>query len=379
MLRKTGLCLCLMILMTALTGCWDYRDVNKMSFPQAGAYDVHVSENQGGTNGPSKDPDQVDLTVIIPNLSQEAPSKFRIEKSSGISLGDARGKKPYASPGIYSAGVAGIIVFGKEQASLGLSGVTDALFRGALIPNIVHFSVSQSRGEDVLRTPVENYPSMADYLRSLLDASEKRGFIPSTTLHNFEQNQSPGKNPIMPLLKTDGKRIVVTGTAIFNKDRQIGEADLTETRTLMMLRGIKANGVIPFRLEKEGKVIDQGSIQISNRRKVRVERKGEGFVFNIRIDLAGSLVDHESGLMFSRNKDLQKAIEQQVAADVTASAGQFIKKMQREYKVDCIDISKYALAKWRRELEPTIDQDFIENVQINVDVKMHLENIGEVE
>jgi Ger(x)C family germination protein len=367
-----------MILMTALTGCWDYRDVNKMSFPRQALMMCMSAKTRAEPMGHPKTPDQVDLTVIIPNLSQEAPSKFRIEKSSGISW-VMPGQETLCFPGIYSAGVAGIIVFGKEQASLGLSGVTDALFRGALIPNIVHFSVSQSRGEDVLRTPVENYPSMADYLRSLLDASEKRGFIPSTTLHNFEQNQSPGKNPIMPLLKTDGKRIVVTGTAIFNKDRQIGEADLTETRTLMMLRGIKANGVIPFRLEKEGKVIDQGSIQISNRRKVRVERKGEGFVFNIRIDLAGSLVDHESGLMFSRNKDLQKAIEQQVAADVTASAGQFIKKMQREYKVDCIDISKYALAKWRRELEPTIDQDFIENVQINVDVKMHLENIGEVE
>ena len=56
----------------------------------------------------------------------------------------------------------------------------------------------------------------------------------------------------------------------------------------------------------------------------------------------------------------------------------FINKMQEEIKVDCIDISKYALAKNRRALEKEIDNpEFIQYANIQVEVKVHLKNIGE--
>jgi hypothetical protein len=52
--------------------------------------------------------------------------------------------------------------------------------------------------------------------------------------------------------------------------------------------------------------------------------------------------------------------------------------MQEEIKVDCIDISKYALAKNRRALEKEIDKpEFIQDANIQVKVKVHLGNTGE--
>jgi hypothetical protein len=56
----------------------------------------------------------------------------------------------------------------------------------------------------------------------------------------------------------------------------------------------------------------------------------------------------------------------------------FIAKMQNDFKVDCIDISKYALAKNRRDLEKEIDRpEFIQNANIQVKVNVHLENTSE--
>ncbi|MDD2619977.1 MAG: Ger(x)C family spore germination C-terminal domain-containing protein, partial [Syntrophomonadaceae bacterium] len=55
----------------------------------------------------------------------------------------------------------------------------------------------------------------------------------------------------------------------------------------------------------------------------------------------------------------------------------FVRMMQEELKVDCIDINKYAMAKWRKELTQIIDdEEFIQNAQINVQVKMHIRNTG---
>jgi hypothetical protein len=53
--------------------------------------------------------------------------------------------------------------------------------------------------------------------------------------------------------------------------------------------------------------------------------------------------------------------------------------MQEDLQIDCIDISKYALAKWRKELQDQIDHDFInERVNIHVDVKVTIKNVGEL-
>jgi len=52
-------------------------------------------------------------------------------------------------------------------------------------------------------------------------------------------------------------------------------------------------------------------------------------------------------------------------------------KYRKIIKVDCIDVSKYALAKWRYELTPTIDKGFIENADINIEVEVNLQNAGE--
>lgn len=51
--------------------------------------------------------------------------------------------------------------------------------------------------------------------------------------------------------------------------------------------------------------------------------------------------------------------------------------MQAEWQVDSIDVSRYALAKWRQELEKEADKDFISKTQINVIVKTQLLRFGE--
>jgi len=359
----------------SVSGCWDYRDINSTAFPQLGAYDLHEESNTALGNLPS-DEQQVDLTVVIPTVSPELESKFLIHKTSGLLIASARGQKTYSLPGEYSAGVASNIVFSEALAATGLNKVSDALSRGALNPHTENYSVSEGRAETILRVPIKDYPSMGDYLRMLIRSSNRRTFMPSTTLHQFEVDQNPGKNPVMPLLGIKDDKVMFSGAAIFKKDKMVGKANLNETQYLVMLRGIPSTGNLPFILNKEGKMSDIGSINVNNKRKVKVERNGDNFTFTISITLAGHLAEHSSEDLFTQNEELRTEIEDQVASDVTEGCNKFIKKMQDQYKVDCIDISKYALAKWRNELEDKVDKNFIENVDIKVDVKVKLENVG---
>ncbi len=365
------------IQLPTLAGCWDYQDVNRIDFPLAASYDLHEAGLNVLREEGSKE-QLIDLTAILPNLAQNASSKYRVEQSTGLNVGNARGQKPYASAGTYSPGATAIILVGEDLARTGLNNIFQALFRAALSSSIQNFAISEGRGEDILNTPVEDYPNMGDYLKGVLQKSERRGFIPATTLHRFEVWQGPGKNPIMPLLKLKNNKAEVAGTAIFNKDRMIGKANLTETRSLMMLRGIKATGNIPFTIKRYGEIFDRGSVDVSNKRKVKVERKGGNFSFLITVMLEGNLVEHQFGKLFTQDENLRRIIEEQIASNIEAECNRFIDKMQEDYKIDCIDISKYAVAKWGKEVEDQVDQDFIENVNIRVKVKMKLKNNGEL-
>jgi Ger(x)C family germination protein len=365
------------IQLISLSGCWDYRDINKADFPTTGAYDLH-DDSQTAATRQEEEEQMLDLTVIIPNLSEEADLSSRIDKTSGLSIGNARGQKPYSAPGLYSPGVAATIVFGEELASIGINDVVEALFRGAKIPKTEDLAVSEGRAENILRVPIKDYPSMAEYLSGLLHNSPNRAFIPATTVYHFGIGRNPGKNPIMPLLTIIDEKVEVTGTAIFNKERMIGKANLDETRSLMMLRGIKATGNVSYIIEREGQMLDKGSVDLKNSRKVKVERNGDDFTFQITIMLEGNLIEHQFGKLFTENEDLRKMIEDQIVADITEDCQKFIVKMQGEYQVDCIDISKYALAKWRKELKNKVDQGFIENANIKVEVKMKLKDVGEL-
>jgi Ger(x)C family germination protein len=375
--RKLGLLFIIGLQLITLAGCWDYNDINRVNFPLAASYDLHEGTRSASSKEDQEEP-ILDLTTIIPNIDPTVKAKFRVEKTSGITIGASRGQKPYSNAGKYSPFVAGITVIGEDLSSIGLIKIFDPLVRGARFTAVENLAVAEGRGESILNAPVEDYPTMGEFIRGLLKQSEARGFIPSTTMHQFQIAQVPGKNPIIPLIKARDKQAEIIGTAIFRKDAMIAKANLDETRSLMILRGIKSTGNIPFIIKKDGNILDKGSVDLKNSRKVKVERNGDQISFQITINLAGNLVEHQFGNSFIENKDLRKMIEDQIASDVKRDCEKFIQKMQEEYKVDCIDISKYALAKWEKELLDRVDMDFIENVTIQVNVKMKLLNVGEL-
>jgi len=183
---------------------------------------------------------------------------------------------------------------------------------------------------------------------------------------------------VLPILRVDAGEVKISGLGIFRKDKLIDRVGLDGARPLTLLRGVKCKGYIPFVITREGEEVDRGTVFVGNGRKVRVERQGDQYTFNITITLKGQLIEHENPVILTRNREFLSMIEAQVAADIESECQTLIETMQEEYRVDCIDISKYALAKWRSELEDTIDEGFIERANINVDVKVHIGNTGDL-
>jgi len=373
---KKGFLIIIIFLLLHLCGCWDSQDLEELSFPLAAAYDVHSP----GSADPSDPPAQpgnklVDLTTLVPNLAPKTKLPVNVETHSGVTIADARQRRGLTDADTYVTGMNQIIIIGEELARCGLNPYMDSLLRDPTIPDSMYFSVAAGRGEDILKTPIKNYSNMGNFLVALFKGIQQRTFIPATQLGEFYRYQSTGKNPVAPILERKGERVIISGVAVFKKDRMVKKLTVEEGHDLVLLRGLKGRSYLPFS-KKASETYHRGAVLVRNSRKVQYNQNQQGHNFIITVKLEGSLEEHshQAPITEEHLQEIEKTIEQQVKTQCET----FINMMQEEIKVDCIDISKYALAKTRRALEKEIDNpEFIQNANIQVKVKVHLENTGE--
>ena len=356
------------------SGCWDARDIADRSVVILAAVDL---SQEGGTQFGK--PVRYEGTILLPNLNPDTEEKVRIEKVCGVSISGSRDQRAYINPEIIMTRMIQVYLFGESLCISGIAPVMDSLLRNPVLSNSLHLAMTEGQSGDLLTAEPSDFPDLGLYVTDLLQKVNNKSFFPVVTLHDFAiHSTSPGRNPVLPILKEDAGEVRISGMGIFRKDRLIGRVGLDESRPLALLRGAQSMAYIPFIMTRDGEETDRGTVFVGNHRKVRVERQGNQFTFNITIILKGELIEHERSDVLTRDRQSLPKIEEQIAADIESECQSFIERMQGEFKVDCIDISKYALAKWRSELENTIDEGFIEKVNINVDVKVHIRNTGDL-
>ena len=365
------------MLLILLSGCWDSRDLEELSFPLAAAYDLHRPGSADPTDPPAPAGKKLlDLTTVVPNLTPKAPTPVNVETLSGVNIGDVRQRRGLTDADTYVTGMNRVIVLGEELARQGLNPYMDVLWRGSTISGTMYMAVAAGRGEDIIKTPIKTFNNIGNYLIAFFNGMNKRTFIPVTNINQFHINQAAGKNPVLPIMERKDDRVVITGVALFKKDRMVSKLGIEEAHDLVLLRGLKERSYLPFFAETDG-ILHRGTVLVDNSRKVQYSRSNQGHRFVITIKLQGTLEEHSHQIPVDEThlQEIERTIEKQVAAQCE----RFIDMMQNELKLDCIDISKYALAKERKTLSRQIDNpDFIKNADIRVKVKVHLKNTGEM-
>lgn len=359
------------LLIWPLNGCWDASDVEQLDIVLVAGYDVPMP-GQHGT---------ISTTALYAAVER---TEERVQTFAAHTVGETRARRAYSASRQFSLAQLQAIVLGEELA---LRGARDALDPGLRVPDVkgsLYLAVAEGDAGDFLRDINKQLKTDASQrIARLLRNIPDRAFVPKTTLHDFAVgNNTRGKTTVIPIIQfvdTD-QTLEITGTALFEADKMVARFDRGETRTLVFLRGNPSRGWLPFFIYKKGKIVDQGTVFVTNNRKVKVSRAGDQFIFDIKVILTGRVVEHadlETSPFIDNQKHLHE-VEDAVARDLRIQAENFIRFMQEEVKVDAIDITPYALAKWRKELTPTCEGgDFIEKAIINVEVEVRLQNVGE--
>lgn len=356
---------------TMLCGCWDTIDVEEFDIGLITGYDTPPPE------GPGK----VAVSAVLAAVDDE---NERIGTYSAQTVGATRDRRAYSEARQYNLAQLQVMLIGHELAREGIRTVLDINLREPRIKASINVAMVDGRAEELLQFMIKREPRRtSDILISLLQTIPERAFVPRTSMHQLAADTyTKGIAAPVPVLQIaqNEQGLDVTGCALFADERMIAQLDRKETRALVLLSGRRSQGWIPFSIYRDGELYDEGTVFVANKRRVKVRRQGDMIIFDIKVNLKGHLVEHklvEHSSTLLASKHLQE-IEQAVARDLQLQMLDFIKFMQEELRVDAINITPYALAKWRREITPQLEQGFIEDVLINVDVEVILQNTGEL-
>jgi len=390
-MKKLSLFLIILILTISLTSCWGRRELGEVSFARVTGIDIEENE-------------LIRLTVLTrePIGSSEVQatrSAMLIRSATGRTIMDAR-KNLLKSPGkrvIWSHNE--IIVFGKAAAEVGLDRYVDYFARNREFRLDNNIIVAEGRAEELLQQPGGVQSSVADDMMAMMENSKVWSDEYVTNLKdllielldkkansvtaiigqyissreristNLESFRTFSKEP------SESGKLIFKGSAFLKRGKLKGEFSPAESKGYLWITSEVKEGIIVFGDYQGGACT---SIEpVKSRPEIIANIDGDKIAFTIKIEASGFLAEEVRDIRISETH-VQKQIEECAAQAMIEEMEAAVKKAQKEYKVDVLDLANTIYRQhpkvWK-EIEKYWDEIY-PDVEIKYDVKFKLTRIG---
>jgi spore germination protein KC len=325
-IRRTAALISIVFCTITLSGCWNYREVERLGIVSGAAID-----KQG------EDKLLVTVEIVSPDQSQQQPSLkpvyvqlvgdtlFEIVRSM-VSL---QGRRLYWSH-------AKAIVISEAVARDGLDKVLDFMNRDAELRGDMWVLISKEKtANEIFRTQFSMENIVAYELDYTLRAQKSIGLFPSVELYELIDNlASEEASPVLPVVDLYNFRGTsashIGGAAIIKDNKLQGYLDEIDTRSMLWVQDELKGGVYPLKASDGTKV----SLEIiESRTKVKPEIIDNELVIklNLLVEVSiGEIMGQKDFISEEGRIALQKDAEEKIKKDLE----KLIEKAQKEYKTD---------------------------------------------
>ena len=309
--------------------------------------------------------------------SAESIDEETTEQSSSISIGDGsslgetREERQLSSSKVTLIGIEKIVLISEEQANYGILNLANIFFANAKINDRGIFAVCKGKAEDMLKFKMKGYPSSADYMEGMIRHATNYNFISDnyTLLNIYVTLDSEGENLVLPYIEIKDKDIAFTGMALFKGNKMAYMLPMEESKIMNILREKKGKGVLSLQ-EGPDKYINYDA---RVKKKVKCNKKEGKYEFNIELDFQGDIIGNT--LYKDIKKENEKEFEELMGKKIEKMCSGFLDKMKNSYKIDCLNLGMYAVAKYGRETGVDWNKE-ISNADIKVSVKVKIDKMG---
>jgi Ger(x)C family germination protein len=342
------------------------KPVENLEIISAAGYDII-----NGTNG------QITYSIPLNTYVFEADNKITGEMKIGVgsTIAQTRGDRQRKSDKKFLLGLEKVYVISEDYARFGIRNVLDILFSNPNVNDMGAVVIYKGSAEELLKYQIKGYPTSADFIEGMIINSQGFNFFTNNykLMDVFIRVDSEGRRAVLPYIELKQKGPEVTGFALFSKDKMIDRIDMRQGRILNLLRENKGSGSI--QLQKDARnYVDYYSKSI---RKVKTSKDGENYNFDIDLLLEGDITSIEGLPSVIDNPELKKKLEEEFAHKIKDMCDEFIEKMKNEYKLDLLDLGRFAAAKYGRHENKDWDKIVCNsNIKVNVKVKIEKEGRG---
>lgn len=359
--------LALLIAMAAtilLAGCWDAVPLERRGIATVAGIDVGTEQS-------------LEYTSLVLAFSKEAKEPIIVVSGEAPTPGTTRSERQLKMSGDLLFGQLQATVIGEALARQGLGSSLDIFMRNPSVSNAPPVVIYRGRVRELLALKTADQKDIGAFLHQLLTKAPDVAEMPEITLSDVYYNVlSQHRRAVIPLLSLRNGSPELEGLGIFRGDRMQATVDGENVGLLALLRGEPIHIVHPFPYSgRDGEY--QATLDGTGQRRVAISRDSQGWHFRISISLKGRLSEKALDDGLQDGDKVFAVLEAALVKHIEDQTRQFVRYMQTEIRLDALDLAKYALAKWRPELQDVDWDDIVSHADIQVTVKAKLLDLGE--
>jgi spore germination protein KC len=377
-LKKFGLFLFFLMLISTLTGCGDYMEMDRITFPGVLGVDYHIEDEnihvfaqvfvqgQGGGGG-----------------AEAPPKEFKVMKGEGKTLMEAMSDLITKNAQSISWKHVNVVVLTENLLQRGVINEIDLLFRFEEILINAYLLITEEDLEELLGAALKIESSLPVPLVGLRLSSNQSTRMMEMTVQRFIMSYlKDGEEAFIPrvsILEKEEDEIVFQfdRIGVFKKDRLVGNLKEGELEAFSFLKGYQNESSITIPYEGNGReslTIDS----LNSKIRMKPFMKNEEIGMMIQADVKFNISQHDINRKISV-VEVDK-LNQEVAKYLKENSQKFIKKLQKEFQSDLLGFGEKVYRKYPKFwLENRGDWNMIfPKISVMVEVKAEMENTGQI-
>lgn len=341
-----------------------YLPIEALNIPAGIGYDIKKT-NTGITK-------QI-IPVSFYIFNDKAPNSQTVQTGIGDTVGETRENRQLISSKKFILGLERVFILSEGAARYGIENEMDVLFKNPAINDLAQCAVSKETPATLLNLKYPGYTSASDYIEAMIEHADEFNFFGDNyrLIYMYNNIVAEGKNLVLPYIEITDSKAILTGLAVFHKDKLAQIIGLKEGRILNLLREKKARGILSIKHNPE-EYID---IYANSKRKVKCEIINDKFTFTINLELTSEILNNTLYHNIRSSPKVREKLENDMSKEVEKMCNSFIDKMQKEYQLDCLNLGEYAVAKYGRQTGTDWNK-VVSNSEIKVMAKVKITGEG---
>ena len=357
-----------------LSGCWNYREIERLAIVSGLAVDK--DENSGEYLLTTEIVDVKETMGKTTLTSKKIDSKGKTILDAIRNMIKISGKKLYLSH-------AKVFVISQDVAKENIVPIIDWISRDHETRIDIDLLISKEKtAKELLSQQSVTTDIRALEMNFMLDANKSLAKSPKVGTYEFINTlESEGISPTLPAIgittSENKETSELSGTAIFKKEKLVGFLDEEESKYLLFIRDKIKGGLLSINMS-ENNPKDKVTLEIfKNKTKIKPVYSGENISINISIKTEVTIEENDTSINNIDEKGRAK-LKNESEKFLEKQIGDLIKKVQNEFDSDIFGFGAKIKAEMPHLWKVIKDDwdDIFKDLDVVVNAQIDIRNSG---